>query len=113
MKYSSPLRGKPSTGEPEAGDPHVRFGGRGDVNQCVVPTPILISPNRKLFMGDYVSREAVTAIGSLQMQATTHDICSINYWVGLLIRPMKRLVPESRSRIITMKGRSKRIWGKG
>ena len=40
MKNSSPLRGKPSTGEPDAGDPHVRFGGRGGVNQCVVPTPI-------------------------------------------------------------------------
>ena len=28
------------TGEPDAGDPHVRFGGRGGANQCVVPTPI-------------------------------------------------------------------------
>jgi len=31
---------KPSTGEPDAGDPHVRFGGRGDRNQSVLPTPI-------------------------------------------------------------------------
>ena len=29
------------TGEPDAGDPHVRFGGRGGAIQCVVPTPIL------------------------------------------------------------------------
>ena len=28
------------TGEPDAGDPHVRFGGRGGAIQCVVPTPI-------------------------------------------------------------------------
>src|SRR6516165_2645656 len=30
----------PSTGEPDAGKPPVRFGGRGDIN-TVVPTPIL------------------------------------------------------------------------
>ena len=29
------------TGEPDAGDPHVRFGGRGGAIQCVVPTPII------------------------------------------------------------------------
>jgi len=28
-----------STGEPDAGDPHVRFGGRGEV-QSLIPTPI-------------------------------------------------------------------------
>ena len=28
------------TGEPCAGEPHARFGGRGGANQCVVPTPI-------------------------------------------------------------------------
>ena len=44
MKNSSPLRGKPSTGEPDAGEAHVRFGGRGDANQCVVPTPIDVCP---------------------------------------------------------------------
>ncbi len=31
---------KPSTGEPDAGDPHVRFGGGRDRNQSVLPTPI-------------------------------------------------------------------------
>ena len=31
---------KPSTGEPYAGDPHARFGGRGDRTQSVLPTPI-------------------------------------------------------------------------
>jgi len=31
---------KPSTGEPDAGDPHVRFGGRGAPRQWGVPTPI-------------------------------------------------------------------------
>ena len=29
------------TGEPDAGNPLVRFGGRGGANQCAVPTPIL------------------------------------------------------------------------
>ena len=28
------------TGEPYAGDPHVRFGGRGGASQCAVPTPM-------------------------------------------------------------------------
>jgi len=31
---------EPPTGEPCAGEPHARFGGRGDANQCVIPTPI-------------------------------------------------------------------------
>jgi hypothetical protein len=31
----------PLTGEPDAGNPPVRFGGRGDRNQSVLPTPIL------------------------------------------------------------------------
>ena len=31
---------KPLTGEPDAGEPHVRFGGRGGTIQCTVPTPI-------------------------------------------------------------------------
>ncbi|HYA41904.1 MAG TPA: hypothetical protein VEF34_11405, partial [Syntrophobacteraceae bacterium] len=36
----SPDEVKPSTGEPDAGDPLVRFGGRGSAIQCAVPTPI-------------------------------------------------------------------------
>lgn len=36
----SPWRGDSSTGEPDAGDPPVRFGGRGARNQSRVPTPI-------------------------------------------------------------------------
>ena len=28
------------TGEPDAGEPPVRFGGRGAANQCGIPTPI-------------------------------------------------------------------------
>jgi hypothetical protein len=33
----SPVRGDSSTGEPDAGDPHVRFGGRGSVNRSPYP----------------------------------------------------------------------------
>ena len=33
--------GKPPTGEPDAGEPHVRFGGRGGASQCAIPTPIV------------------------------------------------------------------------
>ena len=38
--HESPERSKVLTGEPCAGDPNARFGGRGGANQCVVPTPI-------------------------------------------------------------------------
>ena len=38
--FVSPLEVKPPTGEPDAGDPHVRFGGRGGAIQCAIPTPI-------------------------------------------------------------------------
>src|SRR5262249_30449862 len=31
---------RPLTGEPDAGDPPVRFGGRGAATQCGFPTPI-------------------------------------------------------------------------
>jgi hypothetical protein len=39
LRHVSSLRGKLLTGEPDAGDPHVRFGGRGGANHCAVPTP--------------------------------------------------------------------------
>jgi hypothetical protein len=31
---------RPPTGEPDAGEPPVRFGGRGDRDHMVLPTPI-------------------------------------------------------------------------
>src|ERR1035438_18643 len=37
---------KPLTGEPDAGDPPVRFGGRGKV-QSLVPTPIAQAPRTR------------------------------------------------------------------
>ena len=40
------LQVKPSTGEPDAGDPHVRFGGRGCRTQSALPTPITQPQNR-------------------------------------------------------------------
>ena len=39
--------GKAMTGEPDAGDPPVRFGGRGGANQCPVPTSIRPPKHRK------------------------------------------------------------------
>ena len=36
----NPDEGERSTGEPNAGDLHVRFGGRGVRNQSDFPTPI-------------------------------------------------------------------------
>ena len=42
LRPFNPLRGKrPSNGKPDAGDPHVRFGGRGDrVNRSSLPQSI-------------------------------------------------------------------------
>lgn len=31
---------RPLIGEPYAGEPHLRFGGRGGATQCAFPTPI-------------------------------------------------------------------------
>jgi hypothetical protein len=41
--HQSPKRSKPLTGEPDAGDLQVRFGGRGGAIQCPVPTSILLN----------------------------------------------------------------------
>ena len=40
MFHKSPKASKVLTGEPCAGDPHARFGGRGGANQCAIPTSI-------------------------------------------------------------------------
>jgi len=37
-KGRPPCRGEPPTGEPDAGSPLVRFGGKGGAIQCAVPT---------------------------------------------------------------------------
>ena len=46
---------KPPTGEPDAGDPPVRFGGRGNRIQSVLPTPIVgahgVRPDWTAFAG--------------------------------------------------------------
>src|SRR5688572_3495670 len=47
MRSSSVLfEVKPLTGEPDAGEPPVRFGGRGAANQCGFPTPIKAKKGR-------------------------------------------------------------------
>src|SRR5215469_10336753 len=40
------LKVRPPTGEPDAGDPPVRFGGRGNRDHSVPPTPIHVVPLR-------------------------------------------------------------------
>src|SRR5262245_26953383 len=37
---------RPPTGEPDAGEPHVRFGGRGYRNQSTLPTPVIFLHRR-------------------------------------------------------------------
>src|ERR1043166_5541998 len=40
MTRTAKLSDERPTGEPDAGKPPVRFGGRGSATQCAVPTPI-------------------------------------------------------------------------
>ena len=40
LACQSSRQGQPPTGEPCAGDPHARFGGRGGRTQSAFPTPI-------------------------------------------------------------------------
>src|SRR6266511_1048963 len=41
---------RPPTGEPDAGEPPVRFGGRGSRNQSALPTPIILHDIWRLSM---------------------------------------------------------------
>src|ERR1039458_5671160 len=55
---------KPLTGEPDAGDPPVRFGGRGKV-QSLVPTPINSSPestHRHLALAEFCAAAMRTLV---------------------------------------------------
>ena len=45
----NPLGGKPPTGEPDAGNPPVRFGGRGGRTQPALPTPIFGASTPPIF----------------------------------------------------------------
>ena len=40
------------TGEPDAGNLHVRFGGRGGATQCAVPTPIIKKSKGRVLDGE-------------------------------------------------------------
>ena len=50
VRRNSGIRGvgKFATGEPDAGDPQVRFGGGSETNQCLVPTSISAPPRLDL-----------------------------------------------------------------
>ena len=65
---------RPPTGEPDAGDPPVRFGGRGEV-QTLVPTPI-----RKAVEG-YRSPRRFALVRELRGQI------SLNEWLCGLCTP--------------------------
>ena len=60
---------KPSTGEPDAGEPPVRFGGRGGRNQSAFPTPI--KSQWVEFRPD----------GSLDFHVTVSGLNEISWWV--------------------------------
>src|SRR5260370_25524986 len=51
------FEGKPLTGEPDAGDLLVRFGGRGAANQCGFPTPIKAPKSFPARVGDLLEVE--------------------------------------------------------
>jgi hypothetical protein len=47
---------KPPTGEPDAGEPPVRFGGRGDRDHSVLPTPTFLFNSTR--NGKYAAQHA-------------------------------------------------------
>ena len=55
MDRSILLEVRPPTGEPDAGDPPVRFGGRGDRDHSVLPTPIVREELDSRFRGNDVT----------------------------------------------------------
>lgn len=56
------------TGEPDAGNLHVRFGGRGGATQCAVPTPITCLNTTFVRLGgsDSTRTEAVMRITGIR-----------------------------------------------
>jgi len=56
---------KPPTGEPDAGDPHVRFGGRGGC-ECILPYPyqVVNLPSKKKFTTWIPAFEAVSLLSN-------------------------------------------------
>src|SRR5436190_6274054 len=69
---------RPPTGEPDAGDPPVRFGGRGGRNQSSLPTPIEFEgfaiPFNSIEAGDYGSAarcRPTTSSANAWMSATS------------------------------------------
>jgi hypothetical protein len=68
-RYMPLKMGKPLTGEPCAGDPHARFGGRGGANQCAIPTSILRdrrAPPQSVLRAADGETHGAPAIGSLE-----------------------------------------------
>ena len=63
------IRSKMLTGEPDAGNLHVRFGGRGGANQCAIPTPYhgatLRVPFRDLPIVDFVTGRTSSSLLNL------------------------------------------------
>ncbi len=92
MRSTSPLGGISPTGEPDAGDPPVRFGGRGGATQCAVPTSIVYSAawRRCRNCGSELARDsdssqvprpmspqAMRSLGqAMRSRRATHGICS-------------------------------------
>src|SRR5512145_1681716 len=60
---------KPPTGEPDAGESLVRFGGRGSRNQSALPTPISYRGGRKIWQTPAL--QSIT-ISSLARRIETH-----------------------------------------
>lgn len=80
--YSSPHEVKPPTGEPDAGDPHVRFGGRGGASR---PYPYLI---------ERVPCEQISLQFTKRIQRITHLMTTLNVtWFKIKPRCLLRSRP--------------------
>ena len=73
---------RPPTGEPYAGDPHVRFGGRGHRSQSMLPTPMLTSVRRYNLDGLLALDECSNRERRQPSSRASKSRASARAWVG-------------------------------
>src|SRR5947208_6137836 len=78
-----PMR-KPPTGEPCAGEPHARFGGRGRREPFPTPIDLGINSKKSLIRGGLLWADAFPLTGTLERLRLTSapGFCAHHSWGG-------------------------------